>query len=92
LLFIVLELEIEHLREGHGSEIDLTQVFTSLFHDFLPVALLDSRDLEQLDQWQRILKSDDCGPELHEGSNALRVGELLLKLSDLLLFLLCTRD
>jgi hypothetical protein len=40
-----LQLKLEHLRECHGLEVDLAYVLASLFHDLLPMALLNGGDL-----------------------------------------------
>ena len=67
LLFVVLQLELEHFLESKNLEIDISEIFASLFHDSLPMALLNGWVLEHLNQRERFFETSNSLLQLLEG-------------------------
>lgn len=69
----VVEFKLEHLRQSDCLEVNLTNVFTSFFHDALPMASLDRWVRQFLDEGQRCLEAFHCVAQFDEGVDTIGV-------------------
>lgn len=78
-----MELKLEHLLEGDGLKVDLSDLLelTSLLNNAVPMSLDNSRVSELLDERKRCLEADNSRLKLLEGGSSGDSGDGFLELT-----------
>jgi len=84
LLLEIVELKLEHLLEGDGLEVDLTNLLelASLLNNSVPMPFLNGRVTELLNEGQRSLKATDSRLQFLERRVPGDRRNVLLELAD----------